>query len=156
MTLSIIPASIPEQLSIVKQLFTEYTESLGIDLGFQGFETELATLPGKYAAPSGQILLAQVDGVAVGCVALRAMDKANSAEMKRLYVQPSARGLRLGEQLAVAICDQARQKGYSYIYLDTLTTMPAAVALYEKLGFEPTEAYIYNPLPDVQYYRLVL
>src|SRR5262245_61446635 len=111
------PARIPEHLEIVRTLFREYAASIGVDIAYQGFEDELAHLPGKYAAPAGRLLIAWQDGIALGCVALRPLTN-NDCEMKRLYVRPAARGLSLGQALAVRICEEARGAGYSRICLD--------------------------------------
>jgi ribosomal protein S18 acetylase RimI-like enzyme len=146
-------AAIPNDLAQVRMLFREYADSLGVDLCFQGFDGEVAELPGKYAAPTGRLLLAwkkSADVVgwaeAVGCVALRGID-IGTCEMKRLYVRPQARGEHLGRRLAERVCSEAREAGYSRICLDTLPTMTAAQQLYRTLGFEPIEPYVFNPVP---------
>lgn len=138
-------AQFPEDLGSVRQLFREYAASLGIDLGFQDFETELESLPGKYARPGGRLLLARKARSAVGCVALRPVD-ARIAEMKRLYVRPVARSRNLGRRLAERICAEARIAGYRRIVLDTLPGMAAAISLYGSLGFTPVEPYVFNPI----------
>ena len=139
-------ACFPQDRERVTGLFREYANSLGIDLGFQDFENELATLPGKYALPGGRLLLAWDGDHAVGCVALRPIDREH-CEMKRLYVQPAMRGTGLGRALAERVCDEARTAGYRQICLDTLPSMQAAVGLYTDLGFAPVEPYVFNPLP---------
>lgn len=145
------PAIWPQDTALVRELFREYAQGLGVDLCFQGFEQELAGLPGRYAPPGGALLLARDDtGHALGCVALRALGDGD-CEMKRLYLRPSARGLGLGRRLALAICELARAKGYRRICLDTLAGMREAVALYTSLGFAPIEPYVYNPLDEVMY-----
>lgn len=138
-------ARFPQQLEVVRTIFREYAESLGIDLGFQNFDSELAELPGKFAAPHGRVLLACHDDEIIGCVALRPLDE-TTCEMKRLYVRPSGRGLQAGKQLATRICAIARESGYRRIRLDTLPTMHAALRLYASLGFEPIPAYVFNPI----------
>lgn len=147
---AILAARVPDDLPLVRRLFREYADGLGVDLCFQGFEAELAELPGRYAPPAGRLLIAWRGDEALGCVALRPIDEA-ACEMKRLYLRPQARGLGLGRQLAERICDEARAAGYARIYLDTLPTMTAAVALYESLGFRPAEAYVYNPLAGAMF-----
>jgi ribosomal protein S18 acetylase RimI-like enzyme len=149
------PAELPGDLAVVQSLFREYAEGLGIDLGFQDFEAELAALPGKYEAPAGRLLLAWRDKEAVGCVALRPL-KEGACEMKRLYVRPQVRGEQLGRRLAERICLEAREAGYSQICLDTLPTMTAAVKLYAALGFQPTAPYVFNPFPDAMFLALPL
>ena len=121
----VVPES-PESLDAVRAIFREYADGLGVDLCFQGFEAELAGLPGEYAAPSGHLLLALVDGQVAGCGALRALhdaDHANACEMKRLYVRPAFRRFGLGRRLAEALMDEARRSGYSVMLLDTLDDM---------------------------------
>ncbi|SDR24722.1 Ribosomal protein S18 acetylase RimI [Paraburkholderia fungorum] len=144
--IQIHPARFPEQVEAVRGIFREYAQSLGIDLSFQQFDSELADLPGKFAAPRGEVLLAYYGAEVIGCVALRPIDDA-ICEMKRLYIRPSGRGLQAGKQLATLICATARELGYSRIRLDTLPTMHAALSLYESLGFEPIPAYVFNPIP---------
>ena len=149
-------APAPEEMDVVRQIFQEYADSLNIDLKFQGFESEIADLPGDYAAPRGQILLARVDGALAGCCALRPLDDCdypNAAEMKRLYVRKAFRGFGLGRQLAEAMLDAARQAGYDHVLLDTLDDMEAARALYVDLGFESIDPYYHNPLPGAHYLK---
>ena len=138
-------AAIPAEIPIVRELFREYADGLGIDLCFQDFEAELASLPGKYAPPWGRLLLAFDDGAAVGCVALRPIDL-ETCEMKRLYVRPDVRGQHVGRLLAERICDEARAAGYRRICLDTLSAMTSALALYASLGFKAIDPYVFNPI----------
>lgn len=145
----------PGDLREVQRLFREYSASLDVDLRFQGFEEELASLPGKYAPPGGRLLLAWDGDRAVGCVALRPIGD-DRCEMKRLYVSPEARGLQLGRKLAERVCREAREIGYRRIFLDTLATMTAAQALYRSLGFRPTEPYVYNPIAGAEFLALDL
>ncbi|RKH65847.1 GNAT family N-acetyltransferase [Corallococcus aberystwythensis] len=140
------PARFPDDLPLVRTLWREYAEGLGIDLGFQDFEAELAGLPGKYAPPKGRLLLARRGVEELGCVALRPLSD-GACEMKRLYVRPAARGEQLGRKFAERICEEARAAGYSRICLDTLSTMSAAIGLYTSLGFRPIEPYVFNPIP---------
>jgi ribosomal protein S18 acetylase RimI-like enzyme len=144
------PADLPRDLAVVRELFREYADSLGVDLEFQGFEAELASLPGKYAPPEGRLLLAWSGDDPVGCVALRPLD-GKTCEMKRLYVRPRARGEKLGRRLTQRICQEALEAGYSRICLDTLSTMISAQALYRSLGFFPIEPYVFNPLAGAQF-----
>lgn len=149
----------PTEMSAVRDIFEEYAKELGVDLCFQGFEQELAALPGDYAAPRGTLLLALVDGAVAGCCALRPLDTAdcaNAAEMKRLYVRKPYRRFGLGRQLAEAVLDHARTEGYSHVLLDTLDDMEAARALYADLGFEEIDPYYHSPLAGSHYLRVAL
>jgi ribosomal protein S18 acetylase RimI-like enzyme len=130
----------------VRELFAEYGQSLGIDLSFQGFEEELASLPGKYTPPHGALIVARSDGTPCGCVALRRIDE-RVCEMKRLYVRPGNRGRRIGVGLVSRIIQTAKNRGYEAMRLDTLPSMASAVSLYRTFGFQEIEPYIYNPLP---------
>ncbi len=154
---SIAPARFPQDAGLVRRLFTEYVDSLGIDLSFQDVDAELAGLPGKYAPPRGPVLLARTDaGDAVGVVALRPLSPPGTCEIKRLYVRPLARQQNAGRLLAESIVNAARAMGYARAVLDTLPSMQAAQALYASLGFRPTEPYYDNPLPGTVYLALDL
>ena len=148
-----------DELDATRAIFREYAEGLGVDLCFQQFDEELASLPGEYAPPRGALLLARVDGELAGCCALRpldASDYANAAEMKRLYVRRAFRGFGLGRQLVEAVLDAARQAGYDCVLLDTLDDMEAARQLYEDLGFEQIPPYYHNPIPGAHYLKVDL
>jgi putative acetyltransferase len=140
-------------IETVRTLFSEYQQGLGVSLCFQDFESELAGLPGKYANPEGCILLAEADGRPAGVVALRSLVGDTVAEMKRLYVRPSARGRGLGRRLASAIVDEARKRRYEALRLDTLPHLTEAIELYRAMGFVEIPAYNDNPLPGVRYYE---
>ncbi len=147
------------QWDAVREIFQEYATALGIDLDFQGFDAELASLPGEYAPPRGALLLALIDGQVAGCCALRPLDTAdypNAAEMKRLYVRKPFRRFGLGRQLAEAILDAARAGGYHSVLLDTLDDMEAARQLYAELGFQEVAPYYHNPLPGAHYLKVDL
>jgi ribosomal protein S18 acetylase RimI-like enzyme len=144
-----------EQIEEVKSLLCEYEASLGVSLCFQGFERELAELPGEYAPPGGRLLLALVADQAIGCVALRRLD-GETCEMKRLYLRPGFRGRGAGRLLAVAIIAEARKIGYKKMRLDTLPSMREAMALYETLGFKRIEAYRHNPVEGAIFAELNL
>ncbi|KAB2872589.1 MAG: GNAT family N-acetyltransferase [Burkholderiaceae bacterium] len=152
------PQSAP-QFEATRAIFREYAAGLGVDLCFQNFEAELASLPGEYAAPRGALLLATVNGELAGCGACRALadvDYANACEMKRLYVRPAFRGLGLGRLLAQALMDHAIRAGYSVMLLDTLDDMEAARSLYEALGFEEIPPYYFNPIAGAHYLKAQL
>ena len=155
--MTLLTATGPEHLAVLRELFQEYADSLSIDLCFQQFDTELATLPGEYADPRGALLLALVDGAPAGCCALRPLDSAdypNASEMKRLFVRKAFRGFGLGRQLAEATLDAARQRGYACVLLDTLDDMESARALYTDLGFTDIPPYYHNPIQGAHYLKV--
>lgn len=149
----------PSLLDATREIFTEYAESLVVDLQFQQFDAELATLPGPYAPPRGALLLALVDEAVAGCCALRPLDEAdyaNACEMKRLYVRKAFRGFGLGRLLAESALDAGRRAGYGCVLLDTLDDMEAARALYEELGFHEVPPYYHNPIAGAHYLKAEL
>jgi ribosomal protein S18 acetylase RimI-like enzyme len=141
-----------EEIAAAAALFREYADWLGIDLSFQGFEAEFASLPGEYAPPMGELMLAcSPDGSALGCVAVRPLEGAAVCEMKRLYVRPAARGLGIGSTLVAAIIKSAEELGYAQMKLDTLPSMPEAFALYKGCGFSEIPPYYHNPVAGTVY-----
>ena len=148
-------AASASDLESVRTLFREYADSLGVNLDYQGFEEEVRDLPGKYAPPSGTLVLAFNDDELVGCVGIRPIDD-EIAEMKRLYVRPAGRGLGLGRTLAEAAIRFATVTGYSRMRLDTLPQMDRAQDLYRSLGFMPIDAYRYSAVPGTVFLELVL
>jgi len=148
--LTIISAS-GANIERIRALFLEYEQSLGVDLCFQGFTQEVASLPGAYAPPRGRLLIALDDaGAAAGCVGLRPLGD-EMCEMKRLYVRPSARGKSAGRALSTRVIEEARAAGYRTMRLDTLPMMREAHALYETLGFRRIAPYYPNPVPGAIY-----
>ena len=159
-------------IALARELFVEYARWLRVDLCFQGFDQELATLPGAYAPPRGRLLLAGAKPAALGCIALRPLETqtgccgdASSSqrdnedgigEVKRLYVQPAHRGDGWGRRLAEALITEARAIGYRELKLDTLDWMTAARALYVGVGFRECAPYYHNPLAGVVYMALTL
>ena len=142
------------ELAAVAGIIREYAASLGVDLCFQDFEAEMASLPGEYSPPRGALLSAWVNGELAGCCALRPLDSADytlACEMKRLYVRPGFRGQHLGRLLTEAILDAARRIGYQHVLLDTLSELEAARAMYQELGFVEIPPYYFNPIPGVHY-----
>lgn len=158
-TVTITPVRSPADLASAIALFTAYTNALGIDLAFQDFSTEMASMPGKYAPPRGELLLAKNSAAeAVGCVALRPLPAHGEhvCEMKRLYVAPEGRGTGAGRALAVAVIEVAEARGYREVRLDTLSTMAPALKLYRGLGFIDIPAYYETPLKETRFLSLRL
>jgi len=153
--LRISEARWPDDRAIVEALFREYVASLAEDISFQNVDDELASLPGKYARPSGVVLIGRHGEETAGAIAYR-MVEPGVCEMKRLYVRPAWRGSGLGRELANELIEDARTQGYRTVLLDTLASMGAARALYRDLGFAPVAPYYDNPLPGVMYMALEL
>src|SRR5262245_46214554 len=149
------PAVLPAELPEIRALFLEYAASLGVDLGFQDFAHELATLPGEYVPPRGALLVAELDGAIGGCAALRPLD-GDACEMKRLFVRGTLRGRGAGHALVLALMDEAHRIGYARMRLDTLPSMGAAIRLYEALGFTDIPPYRHNPVPGTRWLERLL
>lgn len=143
------------QVEEARRLLGEYAEGLEIDLDFQGFEGELARLPGEYAESGGRLLLAYREGRAIGVVGLRRWSR-TIGEVKRLYVRPAERRRHAGRRLVAAIVAAARRAGYRRLRLDTLPTMDTALRLYASFGFRDIPAYRLNPVPGARYLELWL
>ncbi len=144
-----------QDIDQIRILFQEYTQMLGIDLAFQNFDAEFSNLPGDYALPDGRLYLAEYDGFTAGCIAIHPFDGV-CCEIKRLYVRPAFRGKSIGRALVEQVIADAREMHYSGVMLDTMAFLENSVALYRKLGFQETEPYRYNPMPDALYFRLNL
>jgi GNAT superfamily N-acetyltransferase len=153
---ALVQAESLTQLAQTRELFLEYSQSLGFSLCFQGFDKELADLPGDYAPPEGRLLLAYYDAQLAACVALHKLEP-GICEMKRLYLRPQFRGKGLGRALADRIITEARQIGYHRMRLDTVgPVMKDAVAMYRKIGFREIPPYRVNPMPGTIYMELRL
>lgn len=152
----IIEAETPEDIAAAKELFLEYQKWLNVSLCFQDFETELATLPGKYAKPAGRLYLVKEGNNYMGCIGLRKIAD-GICEMKRLYIKPEMRGFGIGKDLVDILISEAKHIGYTSMRLDTIKEkMPNAVEIYEKFGFKKIEAYYDNPNPHTLYMELEL
>jgi putative acetyltransferase len=152
-------AQFPDDLDTVRSLFLDYQADMGIDLCFQGFEAELAHLPGEYAQPSGAVFLASVGGEPAGCCAFRPLtntDHLDACEMKRLFVRRAFRGFGLGRLLVEQVMSDARLAGYTTMLLDTLSDMETARALYQEAGFVEVAPYYHNPIPGAHYLKVDL
>lgn len=152
----IIEAETPHDIAAAKELFLEYQKWLNVSLCFQDFETELATLPGKYGRPKGRLFLVRSGDDYKGCIGLREIAE-GVCEMKRLYIKPELRGFGIGKDLVDLVITEAKQIGYKSMRLDTIKEkMPNAVDIYEKFGFKKIEAYYDNPNPHTLYMELEL
>lgn len=140
---------------MIRELLEEYGRSLGFDLRFQNFSRELAQLPGAYAPPGGRLLLVTSGSSPVACAGIRKIGN-GVCELKRMYVRPVWRGLKLGRHLALLLIDEARRIGYEKMRLDTIATMVEAIALYRSLGFRDIEPYYDNPIPGAIFMELDL
>jgi putative acetyltransferase len=152
---AIRPAGGPADMEIVRRLFEEYAAELGVDLGFQGFAEEVATLPGAYAPPRGVLLLAWSADAPAGCAGVRPLSP-DACELKRLFVRPAYRGRGLARQLSMAALGEARARNYERIRLDTLPGMVEAQRLYRDLGFQEIAPYRPNPVPGAVFMELAL
>jgi ribosomal protein S18 acetylase RimI-like enzyme len=133
-------------------MFREYAALIGDGFWVNDFEGELAALPGWFRA----LLVARNDaGELIGSAAIKHLPD-GAAELKRLYVRPSARGSGLGKRLAEAALDRARELGYTVIRLDTLPRMEAARGIYASLGFKPCEPFVEHPIAGVLFFELNL
>ncbi len=155
-SVSIETAQGQKDLALVRALFLEYADWLDFDLCFQGFEAELATLPGAYAPPAGGLWLARVGGALAGVVGLRPQE-GGTCELKRLWIRPAFRGHHLGRRLTETAIAAARAAGYGAMRLDTIGSLMAqARTLYDDLGFREIPPYYHNPHPEVSYLELDL
>ena len=157
-------ASSPQDVAAIVKCFHTYTEWLDEDLTHQNYDDELAGLPGKYAPPTGALLLAvdsESDDV-LGCIALRPLQQPAShpkaiegrkcAEIKRLFVYPEARGRQVARSLVKEVIERARDQGYGEVFLDTLSRMTAAIKLYMSEGFVSAAPYNASPLEGTVYF----
>lgn len=150
-----IRPALPADLPAARAIFTEYVESLadiaGPSFAHQRVDDELRSLPGKYGPPGGIILLAWDGPSCIGCVAVRPLVPPRVAELKRMYVAPGHRGAGIGRRLCEAALSHAARLGYASIKLDSDPTLTAALALYRRLGFVPTDRYNADPDPATVY-----
>jgi GNAT superfamily N-acetyltransferase len=154
--LRIVQAATDDEIEQVRSLFKEYAAGLGFSLCFQGFDEELAGLPGDYAASNGRLLLAYEDQQLLGCVALRRQDNA-TCEMKRLFLRPEARGKGLGRVLVDQIIAAAREIGYQRMVLDTVPgKMDKAIEVYRSIGFREIAPYYNSPVAGALFMELEL
>ena len=155
LNLRTLTADDSKEIAHVRQFFRNYAGWLGVDLSFQNFDEEMASLPGAYAAPSGRLFYIENNGQPAGCVGIRPFSE-GVCEMKRLYVEPSQRGFGIGRELALAGIKAAKALGYRKILLDTLPAMRIAVKLYRELGFQESPAYYQTPIEGTIFLALDL
>lgn len=157
---TVFPAQTSAHFAAAAELITEYVAEQPFDLNFQNIAQEITDLAAAYPPPRAGVWLAQTaDGHIAGCCLLAPLDSAdipNTAEMRRLFVRPTHRGLGLGRQLAEAVLEAARLIGYDSVLLDALTEMETARALYADLGFVETQPYYFNPIAGAHYLKVNL
>ena len=142
-------------IAAIQELWSEYWRSLGLSLDFQDFGEELRTLPGRYAAPAGRLLLVRIDGEPAATAGFRPL-RQDACEAKRLYVRPAYRRRGVAGSLLAALVEEARRAGYRNLYGDTLTSMASALDLYRNMGFVEVGPYSDNPTPGAIYLHLSL
>lgn len=138
-----------------RTLLREYEAASEVDLCFQGFEEEFQTLEQMYGPPGGRFLLVRSGDAIAGGVALRDLG-GGICEMKRLYLRPGFRGRGLGRKCAERVVQEAREVGYARMRLDTLPSMPEAIALYRSMGFREIAPYTENPVEGALFMELVM
>ena len=156
-TLRTLTADDSQAIEQVRQYFRNYAAWLGVDLSYQNFDQEMASLPGTYSVPEGRLFFAEVDGQPAGCVGVRPLpDSEGVCEMKRLYVDPEKRGHGVGNALALAAIKAAKEIGYRKLIIDTLPSMRMAVKLYRELGFTEAPSYYKTPVEGTMFLALDL
>jgi ribosomal protein S18 acetylase RimI-like enzyme len=148
-------ADTPAAIEVARSLLREYWALFGFDSSFQNFAEELMSLPGTYASPSGRLSIAYIDNVPAGCGAFRKLDTLR-CEAKRVYVRPEFRGKSVGRAVMQFLIAEARAEGYCEMFADTLPTMTAAIAMYQRFGFEQTMQYSECPTAGAIYLRIKL
>lgn len=146
----------------ILELFTEYTTALMSKqdnfeeyLKIQNYAEEVKHLEKKYGQPEGRLYILFFDEEPAGCIALRKLDN-EKCEMKRLFIKPDFRGKSLGNMLIEKIIEDAKNIGYTYMYLDTLPFLQTAIHCYKKYGFYEIPRYNNSPGEDTIYMRLDL
>ncbi|MBK8292251.1 MAG: GNAT family N-acetyltransferase [Flammeovirgaceae bacterium] len=153
--LTLEEASTEKDYLIASELFTEYVERLGIDISFQNFDQELANLSGMYAKPQGVLIIALENEKPIGCFGIRKLED-SVGELKRMYIREQARGFGIGKKLLLRSIEEATLLGYKKMRLDTLSSMHAAIHLYQQAGFYEIEPYRFNPTQGAKYFEIVL
>lgn len=157
-SIEIRPAAWPADQGVSEALLRGYAAHLakglhtGAGICLTNFEQELAEAATRWSLPRGVLLLAFVDGEPCGCVGLKLLPEPHSdaCELKRLWVEPGARGLGLGRALVEVAADWCCRQGRPTMLLDTVpAAMPEAVSLYRAVGFQETERYNANDVPGI-------
>ena len=154
MSLSIILADKPSPIEQVRKLLDAYGNTRKGDPALASYQHEIQALPGKYAPPSGILLLAEWEGKAAGCVALRELGE-GFGEVKRLYVSPDYRRKGIAVKLMERLLEEAEKLGYKGLRLDSIPKMQAAQRLYESIGFHEIPPYWQNPNEGTRYFEMV-
>lgn len=145
-----------EEYELAANLFKDYAIEIGIDLKFQNFKSEIENIEKTYARPHGLIIIAYDENkIAVGCFGIRRLEH-SICELKRMYIRKVGRGKGVGKKILAKAVEVSIELGYSKMRLDTLSTMHAAINLYQKAGFYQIEPYRFNPIKGARYYELKL
>lgn len=144
----ITTAKLAKEFEAGRILFMEYASSLGFDLCYQNFDTELKEIAIQYNKPFGTLILIKHNEQFIGCAGIRCFEQ-NIAELKRMFIKPEYRAFGLGKKLMHFAIDFSKKSGYKFIRLDTMKTMKAAINIYKACGFYEIESYRYNPSADV-------
>jgi len=140
-TVKLQQAATPTLIAQARCLFREYRDCIRIDEWFPGFERELDNLPVPYAPPAGRLLVGCFDGKPAGCIAFQPAGIDGTCEMKRLFVRPEYRGMKLGRSLAELLIVEAGNAGYRTMRLGMIPSMTEAMSLYTSMGFIEIPAY---------------
>ncbi|MEI4272781.1 GNAT family N-acetyltransferase [Klenkia sp. LSe6-5] len=130
----------PQVQVLVEAVQQEYVARYG---GRDAMEVD----PAEVLPPRGLLLVADVDGRAVGCGAWR-VHTVGTVELKRMYVVPAARRRGVAERLLAALEATARAAGHRRVVLNTGDRQPEALALYARAGYTPVVGYgVYADAP---------
>jgi GNAT superfamily N-acetyltransferase len=145
----------PKDSEELRALILEYADWLDIDLSYQNFEGEMASLEALFSLPNGQYTFAIVQSQVAGGVGFRRLDE-HTAEVKRLYVRRQYQGNGLGRRLMDNLLVKLKGLGYTRVVLDAVPPTKKAHELYELMGFREIEPYFFNPTPDTKFYAFDL
>ena len=132
----------PDAQHCLRAYFSELDRRF--DIGFDPSAT-LPLDPGEMRAPAGTFLVATIEGDPVGCGGLKLRDGRTWAEIKRMWVSPTARGTGLGRRLLAELEARASAAGCAIVRLDTNGTLTEAIALYRSSGYVEVDDFNGEP-----------